>query len=102
MSNATKSISLGVGMCLLVSSFALAANRKAQEMVAGLTKEQAALLASHPALAKIDGVIRSDCAAKTKGRLATDDFCGCAAAVTIALTFLVPVVQTPHLAHHED
>jgi hypothetical protein len=27
---------------------------------------------------------------------------GGAAAVTIALTFLVPVVQTPHLAHHED
>jgi UDP-GlcNAc:undecaprenyl-phosphate GlcNAc-1-phosphate transferase len=27
---------------------------------------------------------------------------GGAAGVTIALTFLVPVVQTPHLAHHED
>ena len=85
MSKTVKSISLGAGVCLLVSSVALAANPKAQEMFAGLTKEQAALLASHPALAKIDAAIRSDCAAKIKGKPATDDFCGCAAAVTMGL-----------------
>lgn len=85
MSKAAKSISLGVAMCLLVSSVALATNRKAQGMVASVTKEQAALLASHPDLAKIDGAIRADCAAKINGEPATGDFCGCAAALTMAL-----------------
>jgi len=70
---------------LTIAGSASAANRKAQEMVAGLTKEQAELLIKFPALAQIDNEIRSDCAAKTKGRAATDDFCGCAAAVTMGL-----------------
>jgi hypothetical protein len=54
-------------------------------MVAGFTSDQATLLTKFPALVRIDGVIRSDCAAKNEGKLATDEFCGCASAVAMSL-----------------
>ena len=85
MKNSATGVLFGAAMCLLLSGPAVAANRKAQQMVAGLTKDQAALLTKFPALAQIDGVIRSDCAAKNQGRVATDEFCSCAAAVTMGL-----------------
>ena len=75
----------GVLILVSASGSAVAANRKAQEMVAGLQKDQATLLAKFPALTRIDGVIRADCAGQNKGRLATDDFCGCASTVTMSL-----------------
>ena len=76
---------LGAVTCLIVPSAALAANREAQDMVAGLARDQARLLARFPALAQIDGFIRSDCAAKNNGKLAADAFCRCASAVTMGL-----------------
>ena len=72
--------------CLfLASQAAIAGNRQAQERVAGFKKDQAALLAKFPALSRIDAAVRNDCAAQNKGKIATDDFCGCAAAVTVGL-----------------
>ena len=84
MKKSAKCILLSAALCLAASGSAEAANRDAQR-VAGLTKEHFALLAKYPALLPIDGVIRSDCAAKNKGRVATDAFCGCAAALTMSL-----------------
>ena len=54
-------------------------------MVAGFQKDQAALLAKFPALAKVDEAIRADCAAQNEGKLLSGDFCGCASAVTMSL-----------------
>ena len=79
------SVFLATLMCVSLCAAAEAANRKAQQMVAGALKDQATLLAKYPALSRIDGVIRSDCAARNPGKLATDDFCGCAAAITTGL-----------------
>ncbi len=76
---------LGAVVCLTTAAPAVAANRKAQEMVAGMVKDQSALIVRFPALAQIDGVIRSDCAVKNDGNLSTGDFCGCASAVTVGL-----------------
>jgi hypothetical protein len=69
----------------MLSGAAVAANRKAQQTVAGLAKDQGTLLAKFPALVRVDDAIRSDCAAKNQGQLATDEFCGCASAVTMGL-----------------
>ena len=85
MKKSATGVLLGAAMCLLVSGPTAAANRKAQQMVAGLTKDQAALLSKFPAMVQIDSVIRSDCAAKNQGKPATEEFCGCAAAVTMGL-----------------
>lgn len=83
----TKSVSIIVAGTMLVAAVgsAAAANRKAQEMVSGLAKEQDELLAQFPALAPIDSEIRMDCAAKNRGKVAIGDFCGCASAVTMGL-----------------
>ena len=70
---------------LLTSQAALAGNRQAQDSVSGLKKEHAAFLERYPAASPIDAAVRENCAAQNKGKLATDDFCGCAAAVTIGL-----------------
>jgi len=70
---------------LLTSQAAVAGNRQAQERVAGFKRDQAALIARFPALSQIDTAVRDDCASQNKGKLATDDFCGCAAAVTTGL-----------------
>jgi hypothetical protein len=75
----------GAVVLLTASGAAVAANRKAREMVAGTEREQAALLAKFPALVQIDNVIRADCASKNEGKLATDAFCGCASAITMGL-----------------
>ena len=69
----------------LTGQAAAAGNRQAQERVASFKKDHAALLAKLPGLSPIDAVVRDDCAAQNKGKLATDDFCGCAAAVTMGL-----------------
>ena len=84
MSKSAATILFGVISLVALSGSAAAANRKAQEMVAGLTQEQATILSKFPALAQIDSEIRADCSAKNKGRLPTDDFCGCASAVTMS------------------
>jgi hypothetical protein len=78
-------VPLGALICLMVAGSAEAANRKAQQMVAGSTKDQAELLAKFPALMHVDKAIRADCAAKIEAKLATEEFCGCAAAVTLSL-----------------
>jgi hypothetical protein len=54
--------------------------------VAGIKNDQVALLARFPALSRIDEVARNDCAAQSKGKLATGSYCGCAAAVTMGLS----------------
>ena len=78
-------ILLVTALVCLTDQAAAASNRQAQERVATFKKEQAALLAKIPGLSPIDSVVRQDCAAQNKGKLATDDFCGCAAAVTMGL-----------------
>ena len=70
---------------LLTTQAAVAANRQAQERVAGFERDQASLLAKFPALSPIDTAVRRDCAIKNKGKLPTGEFCGCAAAVTMGL-----------------
>ncbi len=85
MSKLAPGVLFGVLIFVSASGSTVAVNRKAQGIVAGLQKDQAALLGKFPALTRIDGVIRADCAAQNKGKLATDDFCGCASAVTVSL-----------------
>ena len=85
MSKFASGVLVGALVFVSASGSAVAANRKAQKMVAGLQMDQAALLAKFPALGQVDGVIRADCAAQNKGKLATDEFCGCASAVTMGL-----------------
>ena len=70
---------------VLAGQEAAAGNRQAQGRVAGFEKDQAALLAKFPALSQVDTAVRDDCAAQNKGKLATGDFCSCAAAVTMGL-----------------
>jgi hypothetical protein len=60
-------------------------NRQAQERVADFKKDHATLLAKVPGLLPIDAVVRDDCAAQNEGKLATDDYCSCAAAITMGL-----------------
>jgi hypothetical protein len=73
-------------VCLILTSqAAVAGDRQAQERVAGFKKDQAALLAKFAALSQIDVAVRDDCAAHNKGKLATGEYCGCAAAVTMGL-----------------
>jgi hypothetical protein len=85
MTTSKSAILVSMLMCVSMSGSAEAANRKAQQMVMGFTKDQATLLAQFPALVRIDNVIRDDCAVKNQGKLATDEFCGCASAVTMGL-----------------
>jgi hypothetical protein len=85
MNKLVASVLVGAFICVTAFGPATAANRKAQDMVAGLQKDQATLLAKFPSLAQVDGFIRAECAAQNKGKLATDDFCGCASAVTMGL-----------------
>jgi hypothetical protein len=72
-------------LSIIVPSTPAAANREAQKMVADIMEQQVALLAKLPALGMIDNALRSECAAKNQGRIATDAFCGCASAITISL-----------------
>jgi hypothetical protein len=85
MKKSVTAVIAGMVVCACFPISAAAANRKAQQMVASMAKEQATLLAKFPALSQVDNIIRSDCAAKSKGKLATGDFCGCASAVTMSL-----------------
>lgn len=70
---------------MAISTAAIAANRKVQRMVDGLTKDQAALLSKFPSLSRIDSEIRADCSAKNAGHPPEGEFCGCAAALTVGL-----------------
>ena len=79
-------IIMSVIACLILpSQVAAAGDRQAQGRVASLERNQAALLARFPALSPIDAAVRDDCASQNKGKLATGDFCSCAAATTIGL-----------------
>lgn len=59
--------------------------RSAQEMVRQAEAQQARLLAHAPRLGEIDAAIRADCAEKNAGSSSDSAFCGCAAAMTMAL-----------------
>jgi hypothetical protein len=85
MSEIAKTVLLAIVACLMLSTAAVAANRKAQRMVADMTKDQETLLEKYPPLVRIDSVIRSDCAARNEGKLATGAFCGCASALTMSV-----------------
>ncbi|MDZ4371173.1 MAG: hypothetical protein U1C74_07105 [Phenylobacterium sp.] len=85
MNTYAKGVLMGAVLSLAATGSAVAANRKAQERVAGFEKDHVTLLAKFPALAKVDGVVRSECAAKNEGKLASSEFCGCASAVTMGL-----------------
>lgn len=85
MSKLAAAVLVCVSIGLIASDPVAAANRKAQDMVADFRTDQAALLAKFPALVKIDGVLRADCAAQNEGKPASGDFCGCASAVTTGL-----------------
>lgn len=72
-------VSLGVALPVQ------AADRKAAELVRASIAEQSALLAQYPAVTCISDVLRTDCAAKNKGKSADSDFCKCAFAITMSL-----------------
>ena len=100
MTPAARVVLVAAFVSAMVPVSSAGANRKAKEMVGNAVREQIDLLAKFPALAQIDGVIRGDCAAKNNGKDAKDEFCGCAAAITMTLWLsgadpkMVPRLQT--------
>ncbi|KPQ27109.1 MAG: hypothetical protein HLUCCX21_04995 [Porphyrobacter sp. HL-46] len=74
-----------LGGLSVIGGNALAADRKAQDMVGEMAQVRDSLIAKHPSLAAIDDAVRADCSAKGEGVAPDSPFCSCASAVTFGL-----------------
>lgn len=74
-----------IGGLSVIGGNALAADRKAQDMVGEMAQVRDSLIAKHPSLAAIDDAVRADCSAKGEAVAPDSAFCSCASAVTFGL-----------------
>jgi hypothetical protein len=85
MKNFRITLSICLFSGLAVTANALAADKMAQEKVAGMARTRDVLLEERPPLRLIDKAVRADCSVKGKGEAPNGTFCSCGSAVTFSL-----------------
>lgn len=85
MNNFVLALAIGLLGSLAIATETLAADKKAQDIVAGMVRTRDALLGQQPALHLIDTAVRKDCSTKHNSEAPGGAFCSCASAVTFGL-----------------